>query len=1239
MKTFIFRDEKSHKFWSIEHLDNELHLRWGKVGTSGQSQIKTFADTAAASHAEQKLINEKKRKGYVEADTDTQLVNADQNKETAFPATEPPLKNSLLPGDMTRPWLADDAQLVLPERLLDTVLPSRAHPGNPIPAPEERMLMDLGNILNDPTERLAFNYADCSADWQQIITEALNNGDLSPSALAVQVAIKIYPGWRNDDCPELMDEIVEVYGLEYAVEMLIALQHIEIERQHSSGTRLITFHPEPTQPRSPGMFQIRLRAHLAQAEESLWQRCVDKLIAALPDMPIGQQPLVALLIPERQDIVNEIAHRVLAVKHVKTAEWLKLVACDPQVVKALEPYQEEKLFSQTYNGELWTATVMRDQGMRGISRFAPYADSPHCGELISQINHPQALMQLICVSEHKYGCFDRMNQTITRFPHAALAAFAELLAQKEENRWRIMLMVQLNAQPELAAQISPWLSPQAQAVLESCQQRLNPQGSCASPDMLPTVLVSPPWTMKKKKPSVAQLDLAPLPLEPVFTVSEKALKELTEARAWYVSNLMSGKSTLKTNKFLQYLGFRSSEYSVDFDLIVDAWKRQDFPELIKQQKAFYDRHWNLQRLAILPVAEALTAWNELSKEPHTGTEIIMAYLGVAGLQGFIHSLSRYPQEYIPFALGFAASELAPIIARAFNKMKTRRKEARKWLLSYPEHAIVGLLPAALGKVGEAQESARLAIRLLVENGHQPLVEEIAQRYQQPEVVQAVSALLALDPLDNHPIKIPALPAFCQPKLWTRPVLRESGKLLPDEALKPLCEMLRFPVDDGIYPGLLQVKALCTAESLAAFGWDMFSAWRVADCPAKEGWAFRALGTLGNDDTARALTPLIRIWPGESQHKRATTGLDILAAIGSDIALMQLNGIAQKLKFKALQERAREKINEVAESRNLTTAELEDRLAPNPGLNDDGTLPLDFGPRRFIVSFDEALKPWVRDENGKRLKDLPKPNKSDDNELAADAVNRYKTLKKDTRMIASQQIARLESAMCQRRRWTPDNFYLFLVSHPLVCHLTRRLVWGVYSEEDVLLDCFRVAEDNSYSTADDDLFTLPDGDIRIGLPHRLEITQEDAAAFGQLFADYELLSPFRQLDRICHSLSPAELESVELTRWAGRKCPSGRVAGLANKGWLRGVVLDGGWIGWILKPLGELTLVVELDQGFSVAMAPDMFSPEQTLCKIWLCAINAHQYGWGGNNRQPVPFSALDRVSISELINDIDALFE
>ena len=102
---------------------------------------------------------------------------------------------------------------------------------------------------------------------------------------------------------------------------------------------------------------------------------------------------------------------------------------------------------------------------------------------------------------------------------------------------------------------------------------------------------------------------------------------------------------------------------------------------------------------------------------------------------------------------------------------------------------------------------------------------------------------------------------------------------------------------------------------------------------KEGWALTALGVFGNDETARKLTPYIRAWPGEASHARAVAGLEVLATIGSDVALMLLNGVAQKVKFKGLQDRAREKIAQIAETRGFTTEELEDRLAPDPGLDE------------------------------------------------------------------------------------------------------------------------------------------------------------------------------------------------------------------------------------------------------------------------------------------------------------------
>ncbi|EPR2816167.1 DUF4132 domain-containing protein [Escherichia coli] len=1262
MRHFIYQDEKSHKFWAVEQQGNELHINWGKVGTNGQSQVKSFADAAAAEKAGLKLIAEKVKKGYVEQAKDNSLQPSQtvtdslkvadlstiiQEQPSFVAETRAADKNT----DAVLPWLAKDIAVVFPPEVVHTTLSHRRFPG--VPVQQADKLTQLRRLACSVSQRdnktATFDFSACSLEWQNTVAQAISQIDglkttqLPSPVMAVLTALEM-KCTRYKEREDVMDQIIQEGGLEYATDVIIHLQQISIEWDYvNNNIVFLSSGISPDYLQQYSSFELRLRKHLSLAEESLWQKCAQKLIAAIPHIPEWRQPLIALLLPEKPEIAHEISQRLLGQKKLPSLEWLKIVATDEHILASLEKYHEPyAIFDDYYCGAIWSATVLQEQGVTALPRFAPYAASDYCADVLRHINHPFALTLLIRVAGHTKRCHDRMTKACAAFPHAALAALAELLVQKEENSWRIMLMTMLISQPTLAEQVIPWLSTPAVAVLKSCQQQLTQPSNHASADLLPAIVVSPPWLSKKKKSPIPVLDLAPLNLESICTITDTEAKEFQTHWDWEPHKPSEG-----AKNFLYSLGYRrwdfdTYKYIGASDSAIDAWEREDFATLIQMFKAHhapYQGEWHLNSLPFLPMQKAIKLWEFLSKEPHTAIKPVMLYLRLAGMSGFLHSFSRYPQEGFAVANYFAATELAPAVARAFNKLKTLRQDASSWLLKYPEHAITGLLPAALGKTGEAQDNARAALRMLTENGHQPLLQEIARRYNQPEVTDAVNALLALDPLDNHPTKIPTLPTFYQPSLWTRPLLKANAQSLPDSALLHLGEMLRFPQEEALYPGLLQVKDACTTDSLAEFAWDLFTARQTAGAPSKESWAFTALGVLGNDDTARKLTPLIRAWPGESQHKRATVGLDILAAIGSDIALMQLNGIAQKLKFKALQERAKEKIANIAESRELTVAELEDRLAPDLGLDDNGSLLLDFGPRQFTVSFDETLKPFVRDASGSRLKDLPKPNKSDDELQANNAVNRYKLLKKDARTVAAQQVARLESAMCLRRRWSPENFQLFLVEHPLVRHLTRRLIWGVYSAENQLLACFRVAEDNSYSTADDDLFTLPEGDISIGIPHVLEISPTDAAAFGQLFADYELLPPFRQLDRNSYALTEAERNASELTRWAGRKCPSGRVMGLANKGWMRGEPQDGGWIGWMIKPLGRWSLIMEIDEGFAVGMSPAELSAEQLLSKLWLWEGKAESYGWGSNSTQEAQFSVLDAITASELINDIEALFE
>jgi predicted DNA-binding WGR domain protein len=63
---FEFVEGNSSKFWEVSQSGNTMTTRWGRIGSTGQSKTKTFADEQAAAKAIADLIEEKTDDGYVE---------------------------------------------------------------------------------------------------------------------------------------------------------------------------------------------------------------------------------------------------------------------------------------------------------------------------------------------------------------------------------------------------------------------------------------------------------------------------------------------------------------------------------------------------------------------------------------------------------------------------------------------------------------------------------------------------------------------------------------------------------------------------------------------------------------------------------------------------------------------------------------------------------------------------------------------------------------------------------------------------------------------------------------------------------------------------------------------------------------------------------------------------------------------------------------------------------------------
>jgi len=67
-RAFVFKDEKSHKFWWIDYSGCDFAVNYGKAGAHGKYEIKEFESEAECEKQAEKLIASKLKKGYKETE-------------------------------------------------------------------------------------------------------------------------------------------------------------------------------------------------------------------------------------------------------------------------------------------------------------------------------------------------------------------------------------------------------------------------------------------------------------------------------------------------------------------------------------------------------------------------------------------------------------------------------------------------------------------------------------------------------------------------------------------------------------------------------------------------------------------------------------------------------------------------------------------------------------------------------------------------------------------------------------------------------------------------------------------------------------------------------------------------------------------------------------------------------------------------------------------------------------------
>ncbi|QEG41467.1 WGR and DUF4132 domain-containing protein [Roseimaritima ulvae] len=581
--------------------------------------------------------------------------------------------------------------------------------------------------------------------------------------------------------------------------------------------------------------------------------------------------------------------------------------------------------------------------------------------------------------------------------------------------------------------------------------------------------------------------------------------------------------------------------------------------------------------------------------------------------------------------------------------------ARDWLEKYVGNAVAGLIPIA-GKKGKLADAAIDYLRSVKRNGYEGVIAKSLKQAGKsaPGVTQVQRDVLdhiekTYTPFDAKTTpkwlkdalatvdlkRAPKLPSWAAPD--GMPPLAVSERRLNDEQVQVVLEVLATTPVSEQHPLLVAIKQHVDKPSRDDFAWQLFQFWQEDGSVAKNKWAMGAIGHLGDDGCVMKLTPMVRVWPGESQHARAVFGLECLRGVGSSTALMQLSGIAQKLKFKGLKNKAAAFVEEIAKEKGMTRAELEDRVIPDCGLDEMGRREFSFGPRSFSFVLGGDLKPMVRDEAGKIRPNMPKPGVKDDEKLAGEAMAEWKLIKKQIKDVAVLQAGRLEQAMVTGRRWTVADFEALLVRHPLMTHLVQKLIWASFDAKGKRLALFRVTEERDYANAKDDSMSLGKAK-QIGVIHPLDMTEAERATWGEVLSDYEIITPFPQLGRDVYALEKGEAKTKELKRFHGLKLAAPTMIFTLEKfGWTRGEAMDGGCFDEHSKqfPAADVTAVIHYDG----VVGMGYIDPDETLTtkSIHFCKGMRAPSGYGWGSKKTMKLGDVPPIVISEVMADLHVL--
>jgi uncharacterized protein DUF4132 len=590
---------------------------------------------------------------------------------------------------------------------------------------------------------------------------------------------------------------------------------------------------------------------------------------------------------------------------------------------------------------------------------------------------------------------------------------------------------------------------------------------------------------------------------------------------------------------------------------------------------------------------------------------------------------------------------------ALGSSRADREHARTLLekLSGKEQRIVAAL--AGGKAEERAAAAHWLAQLRYRDAVPALEAALRKEKNDAAIGAMMSALESLGGdlgqfLDPGKLAADAaqglakgLPASLSWVPWEKlPTVRWQGRVVPREVLQWLivqATKLKSPEPGALLRRYADLFEPSDRERLGAFVLDEWIREDVAATDLSLPVYRRATGhsnieskgvlaiaaACGGRETAAAAGRYLKDYYG-TRAGQCKALIGMLAWTDHPAATQLMLSVGHRFRTKGIQDEAQAQAELLAERRGWTVHELADRTIPSAGFEDDGTIDLSYGERRFIARMGEGFGLDVHDGEGRKLAALPEPRQGEEDRGGA-AKKALAAAKKDLKTIVQLQADRLYEALCTQRTWRFEDWDRYLNRHPVVRRLLQGLVWGELRDGKVV-STFRPLDDGTLSQVNDEAVTVAP-DATIVLAHDTNLDAATVAAWRKHMADYEVAAPFPQLGKGAYAL-PGDLgEKAQLNDFQGHVLQSFTLRGRATKlGYVRGSSEDGGWFYEYRKRFPSLG--VEALIRFTGSEMPEK---NQDVALETLTFTRPAPGGMGHSNQT---LSSVPAVLLSECYNDM-----